>query len=394
MFLSIAIMLILGLIAANIFNFLKLPKIIGYILVGIICSPACLNLFDPKLLNISLEIRQIALIIILLRAGLSLNLKDLINVGRPAILLSFLPATFEIVAYIFLAHFLFKLSLVEAGIMGCVLSAVSPAIVVPKMLFLMENNYGVKKSIPQMILAGSSCDDIYVIVLLSIFIGFEQGLGFNVVSLLLFPFLIILSCIIGFIVGSLLAYLFKYLKFLNDSYQLMSLFGIAFLINGLEPVIKNYIPISGILIIVVMACVFKLKSNHNLVLNFTHKLSYIWLWAELALFVLVGSAIDLNYVQTVGLMGILIILLALLIRCIGVFLSLLATELNFKERLFCILAYLPKATVQAAIGSLPLSLNLACGKIVLSVAVLGILVSAPLGAISIDYTYKKLLNDN
>lgn len=394
MFLSLAIMLILGLMASSIFNFFKLPKIIGYILIGIICSPSLLNLFDSKLLNISLEIRQIALIIILLRAGLSLNLKDLIKVGRPAILLSFLPATFEIVAYIFLAHFFFKLSFIEAGIMGCVLSAVSPAIVVPKMLFLMENKYGVKKSIPQMILAGSSCDDIYVIVLLSIFIGFEQGLGFNITSLFLFPFLIILSCIIGFLIGYLLSYLFKFLKFLNNSYQLMLLFGIAFLINGLEPVIKNYIPISGILIIVVMACVFKLKSNHDLVLNFTHKLSHIWLFAELALFVLVGSAIDLNYVQTVGILGIVIILLALLIRCIGVFISLIATELNFKERLFCILAYLPKATVQAAIGSLPLSLNLACGKIVLSVAVLGILISAPLGALSIDYTYQKLLNDD
>lgn len=394
MFLSFAIMLILGTVAANIFNYFKLPKIIGYILVGIIASPTLLNLFDPKLLNISLEIRQIALIIILLRAGLSLNLKDLIKVGRPAILLSFLPATFEIIAYIFLAHFFFNLSFIEAGIMGCVLSAVSPAIVVPKMLFLMENKYGTKKSIPQMILAGSSCDDIYVIVLLSIFIGFEQGLGFNIISLVTFPFLIILSCLFGLIIGSLLAYLLKYLDYLNNTYQLMILFGIAFLINGLEPIIKNYIPISGILIIVVMACVFKLKSKHDLVLNFNHKLSHIWLWAELALFVLVGSAIDLNYVQTVGLVGIVIILLALIIRSMGVFISLVKTKLNYKERLFCILAYLPKATVQAAIGSLPLSLNLACGKIVLSVAVLGILISAPLGALSIDYTYQKLLNDD
>lgn len=395
MLLSLAVILLVGLSAAAIFDKIGLPRIIGMLGVGIAVSPYVLDLLDSSILGISSELRQIALIIILIKAGLSLNLSDLKKVGRPAVLMSFVPACFEIAAYIVFAPVLLGVDRTEAAVMGAVLSAVSPAVVVPRMVKLIEEKQGTQKSIPQMILAGASCDDIFVIVLFSTFVTMAQGGSARAIDFLNIPISIVLGVLLGAAVGFLVWLLFEKScqlgSRIRSSTKTLILLGIAFLLMTVETYAKPYAAVSGLLAVVAMACVVKLKGDKAVSARLSEKFGKLWIGAEVMLFVLVGAAVDIRYTVTAGASALLMIFTALAIRAIGVCFCLLGTELNAKERAFCVIAYLPKATVQAAIGSVPLSLGLPCGKMVLSVAVLAILITAPLGAIGIDKSYKQLL---
>lgn len=396
MLLSLAIIILLGLSVAAIVDKIGLPRIIGMLGVGIIISPYVLDLLDPKILGISSELRQIALIIILVKAGLSLNLSDLKRVGRPAVMMSFVPACCEIIGYVVFAPLLFGVNRVEATVMGAVLSAVSPAVVVPRMVKLIEEKCGTQKSIPQMILAGASCDDIFVIVLFSTFVTMAQGGSARMADFLNIPVSIVLGILLGAIAGYCIYLLFEksyqHHFMIRNSTKVIILLGVSFLLMSVETLVKPYVAVSGLLAVVAAACIIKLKSVNSVSARLSEKFGKLWIGAEVMLFVLVGAAVDVRYTLSAGGAAVLMIFIALIFRAVGVFLCLLGTDLNAKERLFCIIAYLPKATVQAAIGSVPLSLGLPCGKIVLSVAVLAILITAPLGAIGIDKTYRSLLD--
>ena len=392
---SLALIFLVGLSLAGIFQLLKLPRIIGMLLTGIILGPYALNLLDDSILSISSDLRQMALIIILLKAGLSLNLTDLKKVGRPAIMMSFVPASFEILAFILFAPAILNITRIEAAVMGAVLGAVSPAVVIPRMVQLMDSKYGTNKSIPQLILAGASCDDIFVIVLFTTFASMAQGGKANLIDFFNIPISIILGIILGAITGYIISTLFEKAYNLNhyvrNSTKVLVILGISFILMAIETWLKDIISISGLLAVVSMACVIKIKSPVTVSNRLSEKFGKLWIGAEVLLFVLVGAAVDIRYTMDAGTMAILMIFIALCFRAIGVSLCLLKTQLNFKERCFCIIAYIPKATVQAAIGSVPLAMGLACGQIVLSVAVLAILITAPLGAIGMDISYQKLL---
>ena len=395
MLLSLAIIFLVGLSAAAIFEKIGLPRIIGMLGVGIAISPYVLDLLDEKILGISSELRQIALIIILVRAGLTLNLADLKKVGRPAVMMSFVPACFEIAGYVLLAPVLLGVTHIEAAVMGAVLSAVSPAVVVPRMVRLIEEKVGTKKSIPQMILAGASCDDIFMIVLFSTFVTMAQGGSAKATDFLNIPVSILLGVALGAAAGVILFLIFetayKHGSKIRNSAKVMIILGTAFLLMSVETLAKPYVAVSGLLAVVAMACVIKLKGEKSVSLRLSEKFGKLWIGAECLLFVLVGAAVDVRYTLTAGASAVGMIFAALVFRAVGVCLCMIGTELNAKERAFCVIAYLPKATVQAAIGSVPLSLGLPCGKIVLSVAVLAILMTAPLGAIGIDRTCKRFL---
>ena len=387
---SIALIILMGLSLAFIFDKLKLPRLIGMILTGIILGPYMLNVLDPTILNISSELRQIALVIILTRAGLALDIKDLKKVGRPAILMCFVPAVFEILGFIILGPKLLSLSFLDSAILGTVIAAVSPAIIVPRMIKLIDEGYGTKKSIPQLILAGASVDDIFVIVLFTSLTSLAKSdSSFSLNILLQIPISIILGIIIGIIIGLILIKLFKVIH-TRDSNKLLIILSISFLFITLEDSLKGYIPISGLLSVMSLGATIY-KSNNDLSIRLSSKYSKLWAGAEIFLFVLVGATVNINYTLNLGLVSIIIIIFALLFRILGVYLSLIKTNLNKKERLFTSFSYLPKATVQAAIGALPLSMGLSSGETILTVAVVSILVTAPLGAILIDNTYKKLL---
>lgn len=392
---SLAFIFLVGLAAAAICQQLKLPRIIGMLITGIILGPYVLDLLDPSILSISSELRQMALIIILLKAGLSLDLSDLKKVGRPAVLMSFVPASFEILAFFLFAPHILGIKPIEAAVMGAVLAAVSPAIVVPRMVRLMDQNYGTDKSIPQLILAGASCDDIFVIVLFSTFSNMAQGGNAHLMDFVNIPVSILLGIVLGGITGYLLSLFFEtacaHKHCVRNSMKVIIVLGISFLLMAIETWMKDIVSISGLLAVVSMACLLKIKSTTFVSKRLSDKFGKLWLAAEVILFVLVGAAVDIRYTLNAGGAAILMILVALLFRSVGVAICLIRTRLTKKERLFCILSYLPKATVQAAIGSVPLAMGLPCGQIVLSVAVLGILITAPLGAILIDGTYKKLL---
>lgn len=396
MLLSLAIIFLVGLSSAAIFERIGLPRIIGMLGIGIAVSPYVLDLIDPSVLGISSELRQIALIIILVKAGLSLNLSDLKKVGRPAVLLSFLPACCEIVGYVLMAPLLLGVNHIEAAVMGAVLSAVSPAVVVPRMVKFIEDKVGTEKSIPQMILAGASCDDIFVIVLFSTFVTMAQGGSAKATDFLNIPISIALGVLLGAAVGLLLFFLFEKSYQLEhkirNSTKVIVMLGTAFMLMSVESIAKPYIAVSGLLAVVAMACVIKQKTDKSVSVRLSEKFGKLWIGAEVVLFVLVGAAVDVRYTLTAGASALAMIFIALAFRAVGVCICLIGTELNEKERLFCVIAYLPKATVQAAIGSVPLSLGLPCGKIVLSVAVLAILITAPLGAIGIDRTHKALIS--
>lgn len=395
MLLSLSLIFLVGLSVAAICERLRLPRIIGMLLSGIVLGPYVLDWLDPSILGISAELRQIALIIILLKAGLSLDLHDLKRVGRPAVLMSFVPASFEIGGYLLLAPVLLGVNRVEAAVMGAVLSAVSPAVVVPRMLRLMEQRRGTDHSVPQMILAGASCDDIFVIVLFTTFVNMAQGGSAQVTDFLNVPVSILLGVALGALVGIALALFFEcaYTRGHGVRYstKVIVVLGMAFLLITVEGWAKGTVAVSGLLAVVSMACVLKIKSAAVVSRRLSEKLGKLWIAAELVLFVLVGAAVDVRYTLRAGAGAVLMILAALVFRAMGVLVCLVRTPLSAQERLFCVIAYLPKATVQAAIGSVPLAMGLPCGELVLSVAVLGILITAPLGALGIDASYKKLL---
>ena len=392
---SLALVFLAGLAAAAVCSAIKLPRIIGMLLVGIVLGPHILNVLDDSILSISSELRQMALIIILLKAGLSLNLSDLRQVGRPAVLLSCLPATCELAGYILLAPYLLGVNRIEAAVMGAVLAAVSPAVVVPRMVFLMENRWGTDKSIPQMLLAGASCDDIYVIVLFTTFTGIAQGGNARAADFLNIPVSVALGIAVGAAAGYALSRFFEAAfarnHMVRGSVKVIIVLSVSFLLVALETVLKGRIALSGLLAVTSMACMLARKTTGEVRARLSEKFGKLWIAAELILFVLVGAAVDIRYVSETGLAAVLMVFAALIFRAAGVVLCLAGTKLSRRERLFCVIAYLPKATVQAAIGSVPLAMGLPCGKIVLSVAVLAILITAPLGALGMDAAYRKLL---
>ena len=386
---SIAMILLLGLLIGWIFSKLRLPSLLGMVAVGIILSPHALDLIDESILGISSELRQIALVIILTRAGLSLDISDLKKVGRPAALMSFVPACVEILGTVILAPLLLGVTILEAAIMGSVIAAVSPAVVVPRMIRLIEEGYGTNKKIPQMILAGASVDDVFVIVVFTVFTALASTGEVSVTSFTKIPISIVLGIILGGCMGMLLVIFFKKCH-MRDSIKILIILSVSFLILEVENILQGYVPVSGLLAIMSMGIIIKQKYD-VLALRLSAKYNKLWLGAEVFLFVLVGATVNLRYVASAGISAILLILVALLFRMVGVAVSLLKTDLSKRERLFCMLAYTPKATVQAAIGAIPLSMGLECGNMVLTVAVLSILITAPFGAICVDNLYKKLL---
>lgn len=389
MLFSLATMIFCGLALSGIMQKLKLPGLVGMLLTGIILGPYALNLIAPELLNISTDLREIALIVILTRVGLALDIEDLKKVGRPAILMCFIPATFEIAATTFFAPMFFPISHLEAVVMGTVLGAVSPAVVVPRMLKLMESGHGKTKSIPQLIMAGASVDDIYVIVLFTSFMGMYNGNGFHVSNLAKIPVSIVTGLLVGILMGLALVMLFKKMH-MRDTVKILILLSAAFLLITLETAIQKYVPMSGLLAVMALGCTI-LKRYDILAKRLSSKFSKIWVAAELMLFVLVGATVDLSYAAKAGITAVALIFIVLLMRIIGVFACLVKTKLSGKERLFCAIAYLPKATVQAAIGGLPLTAGVPAGNTILTVAVLAILITAPLGAAGLDRASKKML---
>ena len=386
---SLGFVLLLGLVLGTLATRLRLPSLVGMLLAGILLGPCVLNLLSPSLLGISADLRQLALVIILTRAGLSLDVDDLRRAGRPAILMCFLPATFEVLGMVVLAPRLLGVSTLDAAIMGAVVGAVSPAVIVPRMLKLMEEGYGTAKGIPQMVLAGASVDDVFVIVLFTSFTGMAQGGSFSPAALAGVPVSIVLGAAFGLLIGFVLAKFFA--KFhMRDSIKVVILLGLTFLLVALEDVIP--VPFSGLL--AVLGAGLGLRRWRLVVApRLTAKFGKLWVAAEIMLFVLVGAEVDLGYAAAAGLAAVATVLGVLCFRALGVLLCVAGSKLTRSERLFTVLAYLPKATVQAAIGGVPLAMGLACGQIVLTVAVIAILVTAPLGAFAIDFSYKKLLSN-
>lgn len=392
MLLSLALLFLSGMVLGKIFETLRLPKLLGMLTTGILLGPYVLNLLDPTILNISTELRQIALVIILTRAGLNLNIKDLKKVGRPAILMCFVPACFEIIGMLILAPMLLGITILDAAIMGTVIAAVSPAVIVPKMLKLMESKYGTSKSIPQMIMAGASVDDVFVIVLFTAFTGLAQGGTITAMHFLTIPTSIILGLLGGVVTGLFLSMLFSKVH-IRDTGKVITILSISFLLITLEHMMTGAIGFSGLLAVMALGATLHQK-KYEISQRLSNKFSKLWVGAEVLLFVLVGAIVNISYALNAGILSILLIFGVLLFRMIGVFICLINTNLNKKERVFTAFAYMPKATVQAAIGGLPLAMNLPCGNIVLTVAVLSIIITAPLGAILIDTTYKKFLSKN
>ena len=389
MLLSIALILLVGMSMGWFCRKMKLPGLLGMLATGIVLGPYVLDLLDPSILGISAELRKIALIIILTRAGLGLDLSGLKKIGRPAVLMCFVPASFELFGMLLLAPKLMGLSILEAAVMGAVLAAVSPAVVVPRMVKLMDEGYGVKEGIPQLILAGASVDDVYVIVLFSTFTGMMQGTGASAIRFINIPVSILLGLAIGLGIGVLLAYFFQKIH-MRDTSKVLIILSISFLLVVLEDYLAT--PITFSALIAVMFIGIGLQRKREVVAKrLSAKYGKLWVAAEVFLFVLVGATVNIDYIGKVGIKALIVIAGALVFRMFGVLVCLLGTEIKGKERMFTMLAYTPKATVQAAIGGIPLSLGFACGESVLAVSVLAIVLTAPLGAFAIDLTYKKFL---
>lgn len=386
---SIALIMLIGMSAGWICRKVKLPGLMGMLFTGIILGPYVLNMLDSSILLVSADIRKIALVIILTRAGLTLNLEDLKKVGRPAFLMCFVPATFEMIGMIILAPRLLSVSLIEAAVIGAVVAAVSPAVVVPKMIKLMEDGYGTKQGIPQLILAGASVDDVYVIVMFTAFTSLAQGGNVSVMSFVNIPVSIMFGIIIGIIIGKALAVVWKKLH-IRDTVKAAIFLSVALLLVDIEASLNTPITFASLISVMFIGIALK-KDRPEVAFRLSQKYNKMWVWAEVMLFVLVGATVDIGYVAYAGVSSIVIIIGALIFRMAGVALCMAGTKLKLKERVFCMLAYTPKATVQAAIGGVPLSMGLACGNTVLIVAVLAIIITAPLGAFAIDMTYRKLL---
>lgn len=389
MLISIALILLVGMFMGWLCKKIKLPGLLGMLFTGIILGPYVLNFIDDSILNISADLRKIALIIILTRAGLSLDIKDLKKVGRPAVLMCFVPACFEMAGMILLAPRILGISALDAAIMGAVVAAVSPAVVVPKMIKLMEEGYGVKQGIPQLILAGASVDDVFVIVMFTAFTGLAQGEAVSLKSFVNVPLSVITGILVGLAAGYLLAKFFEKVH-IRDTSKVMILLSVSFILVTAEDYTADMIPFASL--IGVMAAGISLQKKREVVAKrLSSKFNKLWVVSEIMLFVLVGAAVDIQYAVKAGIAPVFLIFSVIIFRMAGVFVCLLKTKLNLKERAFCMLAYMPKATVQAAIGGLPLAMGLSCGNIVLSVAVIAILITAPLGAFCIDMTYKRFL---
>lgn len=389
MLLSISLILLVGMSVGWICKKMRLPSLLGMLVTGIVLGPYMLNLLDDSILGISAELRKIALIIILTRAGLGLDLSGLKKIGRPAVLMCFVPASLELLGILLIAPKLLGISMLEAAILGAVLAAVSPAVVVPRMVKLMEEGYGVREGIPQLILAGASVDDVYVIVLFSTFLGMMQGESASVIHFINIPISIVLGVGIGFLIGVILAYYFKKVH-IRDTSKVLIILSISLLLVVLEDHLTIPITFSALIAIVFIGIGLQ-KKREAVARRLSVKYGKLWVAAEVFLFVLVGATVNIGYLSKVGVKALIVIAVALIFRMFGVFLCLLGTSLDKKERLFAMMAYTPKATVQAAIGGIPLSLGLACGEIVLTVAVLAIVLTAPAGAFAMDLSYKKFL---
>lgn len=392
MLLSISLILLVGMSMGWICRKLRLPGLVGMLVTGIVLGPFALDLLDPDILNISADLRKIALIIILTRAGLGLDVSGLKKLGRPALLMCFVPATFELLGVLALAPRLLGLTMLESAILGTVLAAVSPAVVVPRMVRLMDEGYGVKEGIPQLVLAGASVDDVYVIVLFSTFTGMMQGEGISVLRFVNIPVSIVFGIGIGLLAGFLLAAFFKKVR-IRDTSKVLIVLSVSFLLAAIEDSLKTPITFSALIAILFIGIGLQKKSGQT-AQRLSEKYGKLWVAAEVFLFVLVGATLNIRYFSRVGIPAVILILGALLFRMLGVFLCLAKTPLKKKEKLFAMIAYTPKATVQAAIGGIPLALGFACGDTVLTVAVLAIVITAPLGAFAIDWSYKKLLHAN
>lgn len=390
MLLSIALIMLVGMAAAMLSKKVGLPGLVGMILTGAILGPCVLNLIDDSILNISSELRKIALIIILTRAGLTLDLDDLKRAGRPALLMCFLPASFEILGMILVAPHLLHISILEAAILGAVIAAVSPAVVVPKMIQLMEEGYGMNKQIPQIILAGASVDDVFVIVLFTSFTGLAQGDQISIMKFVNIPISIIAGILIGAVIGIALGIFFTKVH-MRDTVKVIIILSLAFILVSLEEMITIPVTFAALISVMFMGIFLKRKKADTSA-RLSAKFNKLWVMAEIILFVLVGASVDITFISKAGLKTVILIFAVLVFRMAGVFICMLGTKLNGRERLFCMLAYTPKATVQAAIGGVPLAMGLACGNIVLTVAVIAIVITAPLGAFMIEHTYKKLLS--
>ncbi len=390
MLLSIALIMLVGMAAAMLSKKVGLPGLVGMILTGAILGPCVLNLIDDSILNISSDLRKIALIIILTRAGLTLDLDDLKRAGRPALLMCFLPASFEILGMILVAPHLLHISILEAAILGAVIAAVSPAVVVPKMIQLMEEGYGMNKQIPQIILAGASVDDVFVIVLFTSFTGLAQGDQISVMKFVNIPISIIAGILIGAVIGIALGIFFTKVH-MRDTIKVIIILSLAFILVSLEEMITIPVTFAALISVMFMGIFLKRKKADTSA-RLSAKFNKLWVMAEIILFVLVGASVDITFISKAGLKTVILIFAVLVFRMAGVFICMLGTKLNGSERLFCMLAYTPKATVQAAIGGVPLAMGLACGNIVLTVAVIAIVITAPLGAFMIEHTYKKLLS--
>lgn len=389
MLLSIAILLLGGLLGGFICKKIKFPPLIGMLLVGILIGPQIGNLLSDSLLSISAEIRKIALIIILLRAGITLDVRDLKKVGRPALLMCFLPATAELLGMVLLAPMVLGVSRLEAAIMGAVVAAVSPAVIVPRMIDLIEKGYGTKQGIPQIILAGASVDDVFVIVLFTAFTGLATGESVSVLSFVNIPVSVILGILIGAGLGILLSIWFQKVH-VRDTVKVIIILSVSFLLVVLEDLIPTPVTFASLIAIMFLGVLIKQRDEER-AKRLSQRLNKMWVVAEIFLFVLVGASVNISAAAEYGLKALALVFLALVFRVLGVCLCLLGTKLSIKEKLFCMIAYLPKATVQAAIGGLPLAMGLECGSVVLTVSVLAILITAPLGAFGVDLSYQKLL---
>lgn len=389
MLLTIALMMLVGMFAGWLCRKVKLPGLLGMLLTGILLGPYVLDLIDGSILQISSDIRKIALIIILTRAGMTLNISDLKKVGRPAFMMCFVPATFEIIGMLLLAPKLLGISILEAAVLGSVIAAVSPAVIVPKMIKLIEDGYGTNKGIPQLILAGASVDDVYVIVLFAAFTGLAQGHEVSPVSFVNIPVSIVLGIIVGLLFGFIMAKYFEKVH-IRDSAKVIIFLSISFVLVTAEDHMTTAITFSALIAIMFMGIAMQ-KYRPVVAKRLSVKFNKLWVGAEVLLFVLVGTTVDIRYIKAAGAAAVILIIGVLIFRMAGAFVSLLATKLTMGERLFCMMAYTPKATVQAAIGGVPLSMGLACGNIVLTVAVLAIMITAPVGAFMIDLGYKRLL---
>lgn len=388
---SLGIVLLVGMLAGAAFTKMKLPGLLGMLLTGILLGPYVLNILDPTLLEASADFRKIALIIILLRAGLGISKETLHKVGKPALFMSFLPGVLEGLTIAYVTTVLFDWPFVVGGILGFILAAVSPAVVVPKMIQYAQERRGEKKGIPTLILASASVDDVFAITLFSAFLGMYSGAHVNIgVQLAKVPVAILLGIALGLILGVALLYFFKRFP-MRDTKKALYLLGVAIVITIIEGLLKNKIEIAGLLGVMAIGFII-LEKDANLGKRLADKYGKIWLFAELLLFVLVGAEVNIHVALDSGLQGLIIVSIGLLARSVGVFFSTMGSGFTLKERLFCMIAYTPKATVQAAIGGVPLALGLPQGEVILAVAVLSILITAPLGAIAIHHFGEKWLS--